>query len=176
MLATIGSIARRLRHGRRGVTAVEFALVMPFFLAFLMGIIETGLVFYSNTVVEGAVADAARQIRTGQAQQSADALTTFRDRLCQSLFSIMDCSALAFDVRTFPDFSSVVLTIELDEDGNPLNPPAFTPGGAGDIVVVRVTYRYTFLTPLIGVPFSDNGTNSRLIISTAVFRTEPFDS
>lgn len=40
--------------GDRGATLVEFAIILPIFVALLFGIIEFGLAFYSRTVVDDA--------------------------------------------------------------------------------------------------------------------------
>lgn len=53
---------RRLskRDGRRGAAAVEFALVLPLFVAVLFGVIEYGWVFYQTFSVAAAVRDGLR--------------------------------------------------------------------------------------------------------------------
>ncbi len=55
-------ISRRLpkRDGRRGAAAVEFALVLPLFVAILFGAIEYGWVFYQTFGVASAVRDGLR--------------------------------------------------------------------------------------------------------------------
>src|ERR1700674_1936102 len=61
-------IFRRFRRNRRGSAAVEFALVAPVFFALLFAIIETGIMFFANQVLESITQNAARQVPTGQAQ------------------------------------------------------------------------------------------------------------
>ena len=51
-----------------GAIAVEFAFVAPVFFMFLFGIIEGGIMFFGQAALMNSVQDAARQIRTGQAQ------------------------------------------------------------------------------------------------------------
>lgn len=172
---------RRLRRQRRGVVAVEFALLAPIFFILLMGTLETALMYGASIVVDGAVNDSARSIRTGQAQLSGDPISTFRNRLCNSLVAFVTCGDLTFDVRTFADFSSITLTITLDENGDPVDEngdlivETFNPGGAGDIVMVRVVYIWDFITPLIGQLYNPGGANSVMLVSSTVFRTEPFE-
>ena len=52
-----GNRARR----QRGAAAVEFALVLPVFLAVVFGVIEYGWVFYQQFNLAGAVRDGLRQ-------------------------------------------------------------------------------------------------------------------
>ncbi len=168
------------RRGRQGATALEFALIMPIFLYLLAGTIEVSLMFFTTTVVDGAVQDSSRKIRTGQAQLSGDALDVFQEELCDSLFTY-DCDDVILDVNTFDSFSDVALApIELnadgvvvDEDDDPFD-ANFSAGGSGEITVVRVIYTWDFITPLIGELIGDVGT-TKLLTSTAVFRNEPFE-
>jgi Flp pilus assembly protein TadG len=174
-------MCRRVRRNRRGAVALEFALLAPIFFVLVMGILETAIMFGASIVVDGAVNDSARSIRTGQAQLSGDPITTFRTRLCDSLVAFVTCNEMTFDVRTFADFNSISLTVSLDENGDPVDEngnvivQTFNPGGAGDIVMVRVVYIWDFITPLIGQLYNPGGTNSVMLVSSTVFRTEPFE-
>ncbi len=169
----LGAICKRLLSDRRGAYALEFAIIAPVFLTLLLATFEIALMFFASVIIEGSSIDAARQVRTGQAQESGDALGTFRTRLCATLFNVVPCNDLNFDVRSFNNFTAIPIQVRLDDDGNLIN-AGFTPGGPGNIVVVRVSYRWNFITPLVGRLMSDNGTNSRLLLSTAVFRNEPY--
>ncbi|MEQ1549001.1 MAG: TadE/TadG family type IV pilus assembly protein [Chakrabartia sp.] len=51
---------RRLRKDKRGIAAVEFALIAPTFLVLLMGGLEAGHSLYMKAILEGAVQKAAR--------------------------------------------------------------------------------------------------------------------
>jgi len=175
-------------EGKRGVTAVEFALVGPVFLYLLLGVLEVSLMLFGSTIVDGATHSAARKIRTGAAQTSGDATATFQTELCAELFAIYDCDDLTFDVRTFTSFSAATIPdIKInglgdlvyddgdDDDSNDvLYVTEFTTGGAGDIVVVRVIYSWEFYTPFIGDLFADNG-NTKFLSTAAVFRSEPYE-
>jgi len=48
------------RHPARGGAAVEFALVLPLFMALVMGALDYGWFFYSSQVVTNASREAAR--------------------------------------------------------------------------------------------------------------------
>ncbi len=163
----------RLWRCCRGVTAIEFALIFPVFALLLIGTLEVALMFIPSTVVEGAVAEAGRRVRTGQIQEEADPVAAFETAVCAALSGIRSCSSLTFDVRSFSSFSTVSMPIEYDEDDELIT--EFNTGGTGDIVAVRVIYYYQFYTPMMGQFFGDSaGTNRRLMASTAVFRNEPY--
>jgi len=157
-----------------GGTLVEFAFVAPFVILMLVATVEVALTLFVDATLSGAAESAARDIRTGRVQEEDDPLDTFRTKLCDSLFGIVDCSTVVFDVRTFEDFNSVDMTLQLDEDGNPTG-TQFSPGNSGEITVVRVAYRWQFLTPLVGNMLSSDGTGGVLLLSTMAFENEPYE-
>lgn len=157
---------------KRGTALVEFALVGPPFLLLLAGILEISVMFFASSVIEGATKEAARQIRTGQIQGSADPLTTFRNELCDALYNVIDCSKVTFNVQTFSSFETVSMPLELDEDGEIIN-TTFAPGSSGAVTVVRSMYRWRFATPIIAdvIPAALGG---HLLVSTVAFQNEPY--
>lgn len=50
----------RLRRDRRGVSAIEFALVAPVLILMVIGILQMGAMFYAQAALQSAVADGAR--------------------------------------------------------------------------------------------------------------------
>ena len=155
---------------------MELALLAPILMYQLMGIVEVSLMFFAAVNIDGAAIDAARRLRTGQAQNTGDAQTDFSTSFCASLSGTLPCGSVFYDVRTVASFSSVSLLTEIDPDtGEPIT-YGFTAGGANDITVVRVMYFWNFTTPLIGQFFETiGGTNKRLLISTVVFQNEPYE-
>jgi len=155
--------ARRLADDRSGISMLEFAFIGPIFFAILMAIFETGFMFVSALVIEGATAQAARQIRTGQVQQSGDQLGAFRQILCNNLFGIVDCADLRINVQNF-------------DPGNIRPNPAevFEPGAAGRFVIVQVRFEWEFVTPFLNIIVGQGAPNSRRFIASAAFHNEPF--
>lgn len=49
-----------LRRDRRGAAALEFALVAPTLILFIIGIAQLGILFYANAGLGSAVAEGAR--------------------------------------------------------------------------------------------------------------------
>jgi Flp pilus assembly protein TadG len=166
--------ARRLVRHDEGAAAVEFALVAMPFLALLFAIIETALVFFATQVLETAAADSARLIMTGQAQTQGLSKDTFKDQVCSKIYGLFDCqSGVYVDVQTFTSFANVNLQNPLDVNGQ-LDSSGFkfTPGGPGDIVVVRLVYQWPVFVSMLGL--SNMANNKRLMIATAAFRNEPY--
>lgn len=117
--------------------------------------------------------DASRQIRTGNVQEAGDPLGEFQEILCQRLVALVECEDLLFDIRPFATFDAIDFPPFLDENGVPQG-VVFDPGTAGQIMLVRVSYHHTFMTPLLGELLGEPGTNRRLVTSATAFRNEPF--
>ena len=100
----------------------------------------------------------------------------FRTEVCQRVEVIADCDRLSFDVQVFDGFNGIDQSSPIQEDGS-LDTSSFgwDPGGAGDIVLVRVFYRWRLITPNMGRALSNMRDNQRLITSATVFRNEPYD-
>lgn len=164
---------RRFLRAKSGVTAVEFALVAPPFLMILFGTLETSIMYFTATTMEGEVQVAARQVRTGNVQSSDDPLEAFRDLLCANLGNLIACDSIAIDVRTFPDFGSLDRPPLIDEDGNPQN-ETFDPGEGGAVVLVRIAYRYPMYTPFLS-ELIGSGSGHYDMYAAAAFQNEPYD-
>jgi Flp pilus assembly protein TadG len=171
-----GKTARRFVREKDGVVAVEFAIVAAPFLALMFAIMETALVFFASQVLETAVADSARLIMTGQAQSQSFTQAQFKQAVCAKILGLFDCvNGLQIDVKTYSGFSSISNSKPLDANGNLQTNFGYTPGGPGDIVVVRLMYQWPIYVSLLGLnSLADMSGNKRLIIATAAFRNEPF--
>lgn len=169
----------RLGRDERAVTAVEFGmLALPFF-AVIGAILQTSVVFLASQVLESAVHDASRAIRTGQAQGAGMTLEQFRSSICDRLYGLFpDCAGLHVRVNVVTNFQSA--SVE-----PPLPSPCFAPcdwdnaeswsAGVGkSVVLVQVYYRYPIMVQLGPLGMSNMADGRRLIGSAAVFQNEPF--
>src|SRR2546423_8157823 len=96
---------RRFARGEDGAAAVEFAIVAAPFLALMFAIMETALVFFASQTLETAVADSARLIMTGQAQNASMTQAAFKTAVCAKINGLFDCaSGLQIDVKTYSSF------------------------------------------------------------------------
>jgi Flp pilus assembly protein TadG len=166
---------RRFARREDGIAAVEFGIVAAPFLALMFAIMETAIVFFASQTLETAVADSARLIMTGQAQTSGFTQAQFKSAVCAKILGLFDCaSGLQIDVRTYTSFSSINSAKPIDANGNLQTNFQYSPGSAGDIVVVRLMYQWPVYVSLLGFSMADLAGNKRLIIATAAFRNEPY--
>lgn len=166
-----------LRRQQDGVVAVEFALLaIPLFLL-ILGIIETALFFAAGAVLEGASAEAARLIRTGQVQAAENPEDVFFDELCDRAGAMLDCNDIQYEViRVEPNtFAGAEgYTPAFDENGD-LVPAGFDAGDSNDVILIRSVYRYEFMTPYLGALMTgDSETNWIRHMSTVVLKAEPY--
>ncbi len=161
---------------RKGATAVEFGLVAAPFFFIIFGLLELCLVFIMSTVMEHSINEAARMIRTGQAQESGFTETEFRNKVCSEFFDLLDCSSkLHIDVKSLSGFGSSNTDMPLDGEGN-FDDSGFDyePGGPNEVVAVRIFYEWDLVTPYISAPLANMAGNKHLLQANAVFRNEPF--
>lgn len=175
-------LLRRFRRNKEGVTAIEFGMIAVPFFGLLFAIIETAFSFFANQALESALADATRQVFTGQAQGNA-AITTadqFRDQvLCNSQNSLLpafiDCSQVKIDVRTVQNFNAANMGKPVVNGVYDTSGFGYNPGVAGSIVIVRAVYPLPVFVSILGTPGTvDFNGRKRIIMATATFRNEPF--
>jgi Flp pilus assembly protein TadG len=177
-------LLKKYRRDEKGATAIEFAIVGGPFLYLLCVILEMGLMLFNEYAVEHAAAQAARLIRTGQAQNDGMSADDFKQVVCDNV-EFLNCDEKLFvDVRKYEEFASVSApsSISTDADGNKqisddINVNAdYDPGGPGDVVVVRVYYAWDLFVP--GIPgmsgFANLSSHRRLLSSTFAFQNEPY--
>jgi Flp pilus assembly protein TadG len=131
-------------------------------------------VFFAGQVLESAASDSARLIMTGQAQTQGLTQATFKSQVCAKIFGLFDCAnGVYVDVEKFSTFNDVSLASPLDASGKiDSSKFQYTPGGPGDIVVVRLVYQWPVFVSMLGL--SNMANSNRLMMATAAFRNEPY--
>jgi Flp pilus assembly protein TadG len=178
-------IGRGFLRDEKGAVAAEFSiLALPFFTV-VYAILETSIVFLAGQVLDSAVQDASRKIRTGQAQTANWTIDTFRTAICDGLFGMFDCSTAKLKVKV-----SVVSTFATATVTNPINPactaggseancdwvlaPSYDPGTGSSIVLVQAYYKWPTIMNLPGFNLATQAGGTRLLSAVRVFRNEPF--
>jgi Flp pilus assembly protein TadG len=170
---------KAFRRRQDGATAIEFGMVaLPFFMV-LFAIIETAMIFFTSQVLETAVANASRVIRTGQAvakyPNPATALANFKNDVCANVTKLVDCQgALQIDVKSFTSFAAA--DAAATTSGGNLDTSAFgyQVPGPSQIFVIRAVLAYPLYVPTWNHGLATLNGNKRAIVASAAFRTEPF--
>lgn len=168
---------------RKAATTVEFAFVATPFIALLVAILQTILVFFAQRVLDEVTEEASRYIMTGQAQTGGVTKTGFANYLCTSantsslVGALFTCSNIMINVQNYAAFSSAntsTPTLTYNSNGTVSNNWSYNAGNAGDIVVVQVMYQWPVVLGPLTFNLGNLSNGNRLLISTAVFKNEPY--
>lgn len=175
---------RRYAADKRGAAAIEFAIVAPVFLAFMFSIFEVGWFYFVNSMVDAAATNAARILRTGQAQQvNMTSGEFFNQIVCPKLSMLGNCSSqLTVEVKKYNSFSALAEdadepfvcrdAVQEDIEAIPYQTAQYV--DTPSIYRVRLCFLYKTLNPAIGMNLSQNELGQRKIKSTYILREEPY--
>ena len=170
------SRVRSKRQAREGAAAVEFGIVaLPFFFM-MFAIFEIGLVFVTSSLVENAMMETGRLVRTGQASTRNFDAAAFKKEMCSrmSIFS-GDCDARArIDVREVPRFGSPVLPDPMAGGSFDNSQLTYANGQPGSLMVVRAWYEQPLITPFLSQGLSRLNNGKAMLTATTAFRNEPW--
>ena len=135
------------RHGAsnertRGQAMVEFAIVLPIFVLFLVMAIDFGRIYFSYIQINNAAREGAA-FAAGQPTDSAGILARAQREA---------------NVQSQNGQTPFALTTTCKNSGGATIPCSTATGGAGpgNMVTVAVSERFTFLTPFVNNFFSNN--------------------
>lgn len=168
-MSRIGALAV-FRRDERGATAVEFAFVAPFMFYALLSLVELGMLGMMASGLDNAVVETSRRLRTGR-EDGATTADTFETQICERLGgSYSACrNRLTIGVQKFPRFYDANTVVAEQPNG------LFDKGGPGDIVVVKVNYRWPLMTPFLATAFGRNGPMEVTLGSRVAFKNEPYE-
>lgn len=177
------SRARRFASDRSGAAAIEFAIVAPVFLMLMFAIFEVGWFYFVNSMVDSAATNAARILRTGQAQKvEMSSGEFFNEIVCPRVEIFGDCSSrLTVEVKKYDKFADLAADANAplvcrDAAQSDIDDIPYDPGGESQIVRVRLCFLYDTLNPAIGMNLAQNEHGQRKVTATYVLRTEPFET
>lgn len=167
---------KRFPSDERGVTAIEFGIIALPFFAIIMAIVEAGLAFFAGQVMDTGFREAARRLRTGQAQGMSQ--TQMRDAMCSLInqsSGLFNCSDLYVDLRVM-SFDSGALASEPTTGGDfDSSKISYNTSVCGSqTVLMRAYYEWPSFANLLGSSLTRAPNGKILLSSTAAFRTEPF--
>lgn len=186
----VAGLGRSFLKDSEGQVAVEMAMVSIPFLTMMFGIINTGMFFYAVNCIDRGLEDAARYIRTGEAQKgTAPGLSGqmtasgFRTMVCNKATSYIDCSKLQIRIFSSADWNGVnaftcPTTGTLDSgaisagDNTPISAAA---GTQSSVVLITACYQWTMGKYLPFAHFDKRFSDgSSLIQSSTALKIEPY--
>ncbi len=161
----IGSRQGPLRSDRRGVAAVEFALVSFPFILFIMAVLATAFHFYLQQALDYATQAAARQVQLGKVPANYTAADFVSNIFCPVFGVFQLCGNLFADLRPVTDYQQLANPGVADSpDSISTSGFAFCPGQPGQLMYMHIVYQ----GPALNLFHSTGGT----IIANAAFANE----
>jgi Flp pilus assembly protein TadG len=151
----------------------------------VLGTLGIGLYFFTTNSLEQGVEAAARKIRTGEAQKSDLTVGDFRQLVCDSAGSYIDCDKISVLVQHAASWSGISPEACVDENhemaastGNSSEPLYNYTGGASEVVLVTLCYEWDLAKSFefLRLGASADGTGAAIIQAATAFRVEPYST
>lgn len=169
---------RSFRRDERGVTVVEFALVVFPFLFLIFAIIELGLSFTVQQMLAHATEDVSRRFYTGQDTKENTTPAVVKDRICKKIqfIPVVDCKNLQINLNNYSTFSDVPVKDLVTSNGKLGLPTQINLGGPSTINQLNVLYRWPVLTNIFYYlnPKVKNEDRVLPLFTTVTWQNEPF--
>jgi len=181
----------RLVRGRRGVSAVEFALIAPVCMTLVCVFIDLSMVMFITNVMEGGLREASRYAITGYVEAGKTREQKIKEIIVDHSYNLIKDTDITITYKVYSSFDKVGQPEPfVDQNGNGKydSGEPFTDvnnngvwdadqgvagvGGPGDIVAYIVSYKWTLWTPLASEIWGDNGTV--VLTATVAVRNEPY--
>ncbi len=173
------SIFKKLRLFRKkddGNITVEFVVMVPMFLTFMLGAVEIGITTIRASILERALDETVRHVRlnTGTAPTHADLKTM----ICQ--FNVVpECESnlrlemLVRDVRNWEDLPATYACTDASTAILPMSEYSF--GMDNDLVVLRACAKYDPIFPnaIFGASLSTDAAGDASLTAMSAFVQEP---
>lgn len=155
------------QKAKRGVAAIEFAMILPAFVLLMIGITEISMVMLCQHLLENATYNASRTAKTGFIKEGKTQLETVMDVLLtrlSGLSPLIDPAKVSVGSIVYGDLSDIT-NPELGVTGL---------GTASQVVVYTISYPWQTFTPFVGKMIGDEDGVIKLT-SRIVVRNEPYD-
>ena len=177
-------LTKRLVRDEDGSAAIEFALVAMPFLLFVLGLLGMGLYFLASTSLEYGVEAASRKLRTGEAEKGNMTVDSFRELVCQSAGSYIDCGKISTIVQHASTWSGITPQTCTDQDGNRVGSTGSSgeliskyAGSASEVVLVTLCYEWDLAQRFgfLKLGSSGDGSGPAIIQAATAFKSEPYN-
>lgn len=181
----------RLVRGRRGVSAVEFALIAPVCMTLVCVFIDLSMVMFITNVMEGGLREASRYAITGYIEAGKTREQKIAEIVKDHSYGLIQDSDITITYKIYPSFEDVGKPepfVDANGNGKYDAGESFTDvnkngqwdadmgtagvGGPGDIVAYTVEYKWKLWTPLASDVWGGDGTVT--LNATIAVRNEPY--
>jgi Flp pilus assembly pilin Flp len=166
----------RFINDESGAATLEFAIVFPTLMWFVLTIVETGFIATRNVLLEHGLDTASRELRLG-AEPGIDH-ARFKQKVCESAQILFNCERdLILEVVEL-DINSAYPQNEancIDRSGEIDPTIEFHPGGRNRIMFVRACMIIDPIFPGLGITLGlqRDGTGGFQMVAYTAFMNEP---
>ncbi len=160
--------AGQLGRDKSGATLIEFSLIAFLLIFVISATIEIAFVYWATEQLENGSGDAARLVRTGQAQSQSLSQAQLKGAICQRARILPDCTTrLRLDVQSAETFAQITPPDPFDGNGDLKsdNDFSYSPGGPNSISLLTAFYSWPI--GFFGGPY--------LLRASTPMRNEPFE-
>jgi Flp pilus assembly protein TadG len=167
-----------------GTAAIEFAIVAPLLIAIMLATLQVAVLFLVEAFFESSSEQAARNVLTNNVQTnpSTNQLMTasqFEAEICTQLTALFNCGKLIVELEPLPPGTTNLTSLlpQFNTNGQLKSTPAVDVGAnavaPGTDMLLVVMYPWPVLGGPLGLNLANFANNTRLLVSTQVFRVEP---
>ncbi len=190
-MQSLRKLFARFRSCQRGVSAVEFAFVLPILMFFMVGTLEFSTMFLAQNILENAVNSAARTGKTGHVEDGFTREQTLLLMVQQRIDRLMDPSRITLSSEVYKSLDDIGQSepyTDQNGDGMYNEGEPYTDsnlngqwdpdmglegmGNAGETVVYTIRYPWQVMTPFLREILASDGVvnlSSRLVV-----KNEPY--
>jgi Flp pilus assembly protein TadG len=175
-----GRDVSRFRLARDGATAVEFAMILPAFLATLIAILEVSYFLFAQQTLQTAAVEFGRLFMTNQGSAQNQTVNgqgqlLGTSSICNIIQPLLTCSAVTVDVQAYNSYGSADTSMPplYDGSGNPITSWSYTAGAPGQVVVIRLVYQLSIIHGPLGFMLSNLGNGKMEVMGVTAIRVEP---
>ncbi|MGR3463051.1 MAG: TadE/TadG family type IV pilus assembly protein [Roseovarius sp.] len=177
MIARLTRRLRRFARDRRGSASVEFVILAPFLIGFIVFAMELGMLSLRAAMLERGLDIAVRDVRLGTG--TAPGHDEIKQIVCDNASVIADCDAnlrlemIPTDLRNFATLDATPDCTEASEPSKPVR--NFIPGGQNQLMLLRVCLKYTPLFPdaMLGDALIKDSNGDVALTTVSAFVQEP---
>jgi Flp pilus assembly pilin Flp len=187
------SARRRLKYSETGVTAVEFALVVPIIIFTIMSVLQIGIAAWAKSTLEISMREAARFAVTGMDDPDSGVTRNLAilEKVKQDMttFPLAPSRNITLTTKVYPSFEDIGRPEPEDNNNGVCDAgESYTDtngngrfdadaartgfGNANDVVIYEVTFPMNTVIPVVGDMLRNAGFFT--LKSSAAVQNEPF--
>jgi len=175
-----GRDASRFARSYDGATAVEFALVVPAFLAVVIAILQICYFLFAQQTLQTAAGEFGRQFMTNQAAAKGTVVNgngqlKSSASICSLISPLLSCGSVVVNVQSYQGYQTANTSMPsmFDNNCNTITSWNYDAGAPGQVVVIQLMYPLKIVTGPLGFALSNTCGGNMQVMGVTAVRVEP---